>query len=320
TTQLEETTTDFNSSFEEMSSAVTTTEDAVSTIAENTSAQVHSVEDLREKIDAIGVAIDNIAANIGSLNEGAANVKKCNDDADEIMEELVRMNGINADAIGQVKSQTDKTNKSVNEIQAAADIITGIAGQTNLLALNASIEAARAGEQGKGFAVVAEEIRVLADQSKTSADQITGVVNELMANSESSVKITEQVSTAFAEQTEKITSTQEIFSRLNDEVSSVAESISAIDTEVEGVAEHKNVLEAGISDLSEKAEENASGAEMAIDNVEALRSSVEVCSDNTKHITEVSTLLTGTISQMRDKAAESIEKVNGPKEENQQIN
>ena len=93
--------------------------------------------------------------------------------------------------------------KAVNKIDELSVGILEIASQTNLLALNASIEAARAGEHGKGFAVVAEEIRILADQSKESTQHINSIVNELIANSDISVEITERVSESFMEQNKK---------------------------------------------------------------------------------------------------------------------
>ena len=87
-----------------------------------------------------------------------------------------------AEASGIV-AQLEESMRAAKEVDKITDLteeILNIASQTNLLALNASIEAARAGEAGRGFAVVADEIRVLADNSRETANNIqmisTGVI------------------------------------------------------------------------------------------------------------------------------------------------
>jgi hypothetical protein len=67
--------------------------------------------------------------------------------------------------------------KSVTIAKAVSQII-GIADKTNMLSLNASIEASKAGESGRGFAVVAQQIRKLADVTRTVSDQVNTLMRE----------------------------------------------------------------------------------------------------------------------------------------------
>lgn len=141
--------------------------------------------------------IGEIHRSVAKVSETSLHTQACSERITEITEhgrnelegmlQLFKLWSENAAAQERAISQ-------LTERTAAADgiirLIADLADQCNLLAVNATIEAARAGEHGKGFGVVASEIHSLADQTKHSAKQITGMLrsmSEAVKSAESSV-------------------------------------------------------------------------------------------------------------------------------------
>ncbi len=91
----------------------------------------------------------------------------------------------------EVISHSAQSIKEVNtageQISSILDIVDDITEQTALLSLNASIISAQAGERGRGFAVVANEIKELAQRTKSSTAEIGSLIHTLQVKTEDSV-------------------------------------------------------------------------------------------------------------------------------------
>ncbi|MCI5614262.1 MAG: methyl-accepting chemotaxis protein [Agathobacter sp.] len=301
TNHLGELVTDFKDSFDEMSGMSGNIKNEAEKIAENAMEQAEMTNVFIENIESLGKAMDIIAEQIGDLSKSAENMKLCNDEADELMKDLVSISNQNGEAVESINKQTMATNHSVQEIMEAVDIITNIAGQTNLLALNASIEAARAGEQGRGFAVVAEEIGELAVQSRASSARIADIVNSLIQNSNESVAVTKQLEEAFGKQNEKIRETESIFRRLNCEIENVGSAITEIDANADDAKAHGDSMNGNVASLKNTVDKNTESIENTVLELKGFESLVDSCMEATESIAEVSDELVGYIRDINSK-------------------
>ncbi|WP_300370182.1 methyl-accepting chemotaxis protein [Brachyspira sp.] len=166
--------------------------------------------DLSRRTEAQAASLEETAS---SMEEMASTIKSSTShsiEGNNMMKES--MNSIkNA---GSIILETTKSIEEVNEdsekIKNITKVIEDIAFQTNILALNAAVEAARAGEQGKGFAVVASEVRNLAQNSQSSAKDITALINVIYDKISKSVEKAKESEKIFEDLEKKIEETSNI--------------------------------------------------------------------------------------------------------------
>ncbi|MEE9396959.1 MAG: methyl-accepting chemotaxis protein, partial [Methylococcales bacterium] len=143
---------------------------------------IHSISRISTSVESVSNAA-NIAAE--KAQEGNAEASKGSDIVAQTVtsiEALATEVSTSSTAIRQIESDSTNIGKVIK-------LIKNISEQTNLLALNAAIEAARAGEQGRGFAVVADEVRILAQRTQDSAQEIQDMVELLQENTDSAVAV-----------------------------------------------------------------------------------------------------------------------------------
>lgn len=156
-----------------------------------------SISDAVNQISESSQSTANIASEVSKAHENlTSTIIEVADESSKIMEdinncekELTSISGLSTSAISNANEMKSEIYELFDIIQSMNEVITeinSISSQTNLLALNASIEAARAGEAGRGFAVVAEEIRHLADETKSLTGNMGAFITKIQEASKKS--------------------------------------------------------------------------------------------------------------------------------------
>lgn len=253
-------------------------------IAKGATSQAEETQRANYDVVNIGNAIDEITEDVGNLGNSASSMQDYNKTVNDTLTELSRISKKTEESVKMVFEQTNATNESANNIKTATDVITDIASQTNLLSLNASIEAARAGEMGKGFAVVADEIRSLSEQSKSSAEEIVRIIQDLIANSDRSVMTMTELTEVIEEQNQMLINTEKVFEKLNNEINIVVNALESIGKQIERLdSEKANVTEV-VESLAAIAEENAASAQETSASMTELQNIISECSEDTNKI------------------------------------
>ena len=271
-------------------------QNAVSQVVANSTEQSKNSESTSENMRIMGEHITETSTEVDTLNQNAASMQKSSKKTADTLAQLCHINEEVERIIGEVKEQTDRTNASIQKINAAMEFITSIAEETNLLSLNASIEAARAGESGRGFAVVADQIKKLAEQSNQSGHEIEETTKALMEDSAQEMEIMQRMQEIIIEQSGSMQETRANVSEVLKEIEDSMQSILQIRESTGRLAESRGEVMEAVEQLSQIAHDN-------VDSTQQTYTETQEVLDTFKQVYDSA----GQLKKIADELAESMQ-------------
>ena len=261
--------------------------ESVGDVSNNMSQQLEDINAAKENVDVVFNDIEQMSEKTKVVTEASNETARAAQRGEELMKSAVgKMSNIerSVSASAEVVKKLGENSQQIGQIVEA---ISAIAEQTNLLALNAAIEAARAGEQGRGFAVVAEEVRKLAAESQTSAEQIRDRISNIQSDTANAVEAMESGTNDVKEGTEAIREVGEQFQQIMKRVDGIKQQMAGIGTSMKKVSEGASkIVEAvdSIDDVSRKTSEHTTTISAATEEQSASNEEIAAASQSLSNL------------------------------------
>lgn len=284
--ELSASTEEVTASTTEVASRAHETLNASSSAAQSASESAIAMEET-------ATGVHRIAESTQSLNESSGETYQTAIAGGKIIEQASnQMNMINRSS-NMVNELVQKLSKQTGEIENITNVITAITEQTNLLALNAAIEAARAGEHGKGFAVVADEVRKLAEESKTSANQIVDLIHEIKVDMA-------EVEKAAAESLTSVSDGVKVIGQAGTSFDGIVSAVEKMNIQIEEISATSEEISASAEQVSASVSDIAAGATNANTSIESIAASIEEQTATMEQVSGVAVELSQNALELQD--------------------
>lgn len=290
---------ELNANADQMTSSSEQVSLAIQEVSSSSETQLHGTEESANSLEEVSTGVGRIVDSSTKVSDMVTQMSTQAEVGGKAVSDTLNQ-------MTSIQSSVDDTNLNIasllersKEVSTILNAITDISEQTNLLALNAAIEAARAGEHGKGFAVVADEVRKLAEESKTSAGEISSIVhgiqNDVQKAVEKMSQVTANVNDGLDVSYDAIDKFGEIL-RSSGDIKPQMEEVMAISEQMSAAVQQ---VTATANDLASIARNNASSSEEVAASTEEQLASMEEISASAKSLSTMAEDLTGKIAEYK---------------------
>ncbi len=210
------------------------------------------VEETTASMNQVNLSIDETASTLNNVSDESDALVLKNDESIVFLKELHELKENVIRDTSDMKKNIELLVELAIEVGKIVDSVETIAEQTNLLALNAAIEAARAGENGRGFAVVAQEIRTLADDTKSNLKGMRDFVNKIHSAAQDGQESLNRTLSSSGQMSEKIEGVSKTVENNVERMKNVVKNVALINTSAKGIKitanEINRAMEASSSD------------------------------------------------------------------------
>ena len=295
---------ELSASSEEMKASADQISSTTQDIATGVSQQSSKMAEISRTMQEMSETVQQVAMNSQKAAEEATSASNTAQDVGRMSNDVAKkMNEIQSTVDNSAVAIKDLDGKS-QQIGQIIGVITNIADQTNLLALNAAIEAARAGEHGRGFAVVADEVRKLAEESRSAASQITGLIKEIQQGTKQAVVTMETGTKTVGEGAKTISDTVSAINKVVESVSGIATMVQEIAAAAQEQSASVEEVTASVEEVSSISEESAAGTEQTSAATQEQSASMDLLVNAAQDLARLSEELQMEVSQFRLKSAD----------------
>lgn len=250
-----------------------------------------------DNMDALADKITAVAGNTEEMKQISSGTGQLVSAGIRIMEELNQISGKTDKNLQEIIEELKNLGASVSDIDQIIQVITEVADQTDLLSLNASIEAARAGDAGKGFAVVAIEVKKLAEQSMKAADQIRGIIGQVLECNSAVLEHTGRTERILDAQKQAVGNAADTFADMDSYLQRLTGNIGGITMQTRAISDAKEDTLIAVQSISSAIGQNAAAMTCMGEAVEKQREQVEKLAACAYNLQTVSSQLKMAISK-----------------------